>query len=50
DRAVAEPEAESVTYGLAEFAAAEEMDRSRGFWWAPDSSALLVERADDAPV
>ncbi|MEU3258197.1 prolyl oligopeptidase family serine peptidase [Streptomyces albidoflavus] len=50
DRAVAEPEAESVTYGLAEFAAAEEMDRSRGFWWAPNSSALLVERADDAPV
>ncbi|MFF8565686.1 alpha/beta fold hydrolase [Streptomyces albidoflavus] len=50
DRAVAEPEAESVTYGLAEFAAAEEMDRSRGYWWAPDSSALLVERADDAPV
>ncbi|MGX1780666.1 prolyl oligopeptidase family serine peptidase [Streptomyces diastaticus] len=50
DRPVAEPESESVTYGLAEFAAAEEMDRSRGFWWAPDSSALLVERADDAPV
>ncbi|WP_436738762.1 alpha/beta fold hydrolase [Streptomyces sp. BBFR102] len=50
DRAVAEPESESVTYGLAEFAAAEEMDRARGFWWAPDSSALLVERADDAPV
>ncbi|MFD4989718.1 prolyl oligopeptidase family serine peptidase [Streptomyces sp. NPDC058374] len=50
DRPVAEPESESVTYGLAEFAAAEEMDRSRGFWWAPDSTALLVERADDAAV
>ncbi|MGW2328908.1 alpha/beta fold hydrolase [Streptomyces sp. NPDC001700] len=50
DRALAEPEADTVTYGLAEFIAAEEMDRTRGFWWSPDSDALLVARADDAPV
>ena len=50
DRALAEPEGETVTYGLAEFIAAEELDRMRGYWWSPDGSALLVERADDAPV
>ncbi|GAA3105093.1 hypothetical protein GCM10010449_30150 [Streptomyces rectiviolaceus] len=39
-----------MTYGLAEFIAAEEMSRSRGFWWSPGSDRLLVARADDAPV
>ncbi|MGD6754228.1 prolyl oligopeptidase family serine peptidase [Streptomyces sp. BH105] len=50
DRALAEPESETVTYGLAEFAAAEEMSRYRGHWWSPDSDRLLVARADDADV
>lgn len=38
DRALAEPEAETVSYGLAEFIAAEEMGRSRGFWWSPEGT------------
>ncbi|MFJ4564402.1 prolyl oligopeptidase family serine peptidase [Streptomyces caelestis] len=50
DRALAGPESENVSYGLAEFIAAEEMGRSRGFWWAPESDRLLVARADDTPV
>ncbi|WP_340558279.1 S9 family peptidase [Streptomyces sp. GSL17-111] len=50
DRPLAEPESATVTYGLAEFVAAEEMKRSRGFWWSPDSRRLLVARVDDAPV
>ena len=50
DRALAEPDAEHVTYGLAEFIAAEEMGRSRGFWWSPESDRLLVARVDDTPV
>ncbi|WP_171107452.1 MULTISPECIES: prolyl oligopeptidase family serine peptidase [unclassified Streptomyces] len=50
DRALAEPDGESVSYGLAEFIAAEEMGRSRGFWWAPESDRLLVARVDDTPV
>ncbi|MFC9249240.1 alpha/beta fold hydrolase [Streptomyces sp. NPDC057136] len=50
DRAVAEPEDAHVSYGLAEFVAAEEMQRSRGFWWSPDSDRLLVARVDDSAV
>ncbi|MGW8889798.1 alpha/beta fold hydrolase [Streptomyces sp. NPDC055749] len=50
DRAVAEPEDAHTSYGLAEFLAAEEMQRSRGFWWSPDSDRLLVARVDDSAV
>ncbi|RPF36026.1 S9 family peptidase [Streptomyces sp. TLI_185] len=50
ERALAEPESANVTYGLAEFIAAEEMQRLRGFWWSPDSDRLLVARVDDTPV
>jgi dipeptidyl-peptidase-4 len=39
-----------VRWGVAEFIAAEELDRFRGYWWAPDGAALLVARVDDAPV
>ncbi|MFF1836213.1 alpha/beta fold hydrolase [Streptomyces sp. NPDC058231] len=50
DRALAEPEDPHVSYGLAEFVAAEEMQRSRGFWWSPESDRLLVARVDDSAV
>ncbi|MFI0900191.1 prolyl oligopeptidase family serine peptidase [Streptomyces sp. NPDC020983] len=49
-RALAEPDGDDVTWGLAEFVAAEEMGRHRGFWWAPDSSALLAARVDESGV
>ena len=39
-----------VTWGLAEFVAAEEMDRQRGFWWAPDGRSLLAARVDESGV
>jgi dipeptidyl-peptidase-4 len=47
---VAEPDGEDVTFGLADFVAAEEMGRMRGYWWSPEGDALLVARVDDAPV
>jgi dipeptidyl-peptidase-4 len=50
DVALAVPEHELISYGLAEFVAAEEMDRSRGYWWAPDGDRLLVARVDETPV
>jgi dipeptidyl-peptidase-4 len=39
-----------VSWGSAEFIAAEEMGRSRGYWWAPDGGSLLVARVDASPV
>ncbi|HZG03428.1 MAG TPA: prolyl oligopeptidase family serine peptidase [Streptomyces sp.] len=54
DRVLAEPEETPgggrTTWGLAEFVAAEEMDRSRGFWWSPDGTRLLAARVDDSAV
>ncbi len=51
DQVLADPRgAAGVTFGLAEFIAAEEMDRQRGYWWSPDGSALLVARVDETPV
>jgi dipeptidyl-peptidase-4 len=41
---------EGVTFGLAEFVAAEEMGRAQGYWWSPDGESILVERADESPV
>ncbi|TDQ54769.1 S9 family peptidase [Actinorugispora endophytica] len=50
DRIVAEPDGENVTWGLAEFIAAEEMGRYRGMWWSPDGAWLLAARVDDSAV
>jgi dipeptidyl-peptidase 4 len=53
DRALAEPdgpEPENVAYGAADFIAAEELDRFRGHWWAPDGRSLIVARVDESPV
>jgi dipeptidyl-peptidase-4 len=50
ERALVSPESDTEVWGQAEFIAAEEMDRHRGFWWAPDGQSLLVERYDVAPV
>ncbi|MDF2967331.1 MAG: peptidase [Nocardioidaceae bacterium] len=43
-------DAGTVVWGQAEFVAAEDMDRTRGYWWAPDGESLLVERYDELPV
>ena len=50
DHPLAEPDGPAITWGLAEFVAQEEMDRTRGYWWAPDGQRLLVARVDEAPV
>ncbi len=44
------PDGDGITFGLAEFLAAEEMGRRRGFWWAPDGSAVLTARVDETCV
>ncbi len=50
DRVLAAEAADTVSWGRAEFVAAEEMDRTRGFWWAPDGSSLLAARVDETAV
>jgi dipeptidyl-peptidase-4 len=42
--------AESVSWGLADFIASEELGRMHGLWWSPDSTALLIERCDESPI
>ncbi|HEX4721534.1 MAG TPA: prolyl oligopeptidase family serine peptidase [Pseudonocardiaceae bacterium] len=43
-------ESDDIAWGTAEFLAAEEMNRSRGYWWSPDGERVLVTRTDSAPV
>jgi dipeptidyl-peptidase 4 len=43
-------EPETISWGSAEFIAAEEMDRDRGYWWSPDGDAIAVCRVDTSPV
>jgi dipeptidyl-peptidase 4 len=51
DRVLADPGGTAgLSFGLAEFIAAEEMGRLRGYWWAPDGSAILTARVDESPV
>ena len=47
---LASEDVDTVSWGSAEFIAGEEMGRTRGHWWSPDSSTLVVERADVAAV
>ena len=37
---------EGFEYGVADFAAQEELNRTRGFWWSPDSKRLVIQRSD----
>ncbi len=50
DRIVADDHDPDITWGAADFIAAEEFDRYRGYWWSPDSTRLLAERVDNTPV
>ncbi len=49
-RELAGEEAPEISWGSAEFVAAEEMGRTRGYWWAPDGSAVVAARVDTSPV
>lgn len=50
DRALAADDDPNVTWGIADFAAAEEMRRMRGYWWSPDGAMIAVARVDESPV
>jgi len=50
DRALMGPDGPEVTFGICEHTGETSLDGSRGYWWAPDGTALLVARADFARV
>lgn len=43
-------DSEHVTYGLADFVAAEELSRHRGHWWSPQGDELLIQRTDNSTM
>ncbi len=49
-RLLAEADGPDLSWGLADFVAAEELDRVRGLWWLSTSDAVLAELVDDGPV
>ncbi|MGX1772701.1 prolyl oligopeptidase family serine peptidase [Nocardia brasiliensis] len=52
DRILAGPERADpqIFYGAAEFVAAEEMGRDRGYWWDPEGRSVLTARVDQRAV
>ncbi len=40
----------TLSHGSAEFVAQEEMGRSEGYWWSPDSKALVYQETDESSV
>jgi dipeptidyl-peptidase-4 len=49
-RVLAHDDDPDVHWGVAEFAASEELERHRGFWWSPDGERIAVARVDERPV
>jgi dipeptidyl-peptidase-4 len=41
---------DTLSWGVAEFVAQEEMHRYRGHWWSPNDSRIAVARVDESPV
>ena len=50
ERVLASDPSPLVTWGSADFIAAEEMGRQRGYWWSPDSDMIVAARVDNSPV
>ena len=50
ERVIASDSNETVSWGNAEFIAAEEMGRFRGYWWSPDSQSIAACRVDVSPI
>ena len=50
ERILASDSNEAISWGNAEFIAAEEMGRFRGYWWSPDSQSIAACRVDVSPI
>lgn len=50
ERQLTQGASETVNWGVAEFVAQEEMDRTTGHWWSPNDRYIAVARVDEGPV
>jgi dipeptidyl-peptidase-4 len=50
DKALTSDGGGAIKNGMAEFVAQEEMDRSTGYWWAPDGRHIAFARVDENPI
>ncbi|ANI76638.1 MULTISPECIES: S9 family peptidase [Sphingobium] len=50
ERQLTQGASDTVSWGVAEFVAQEEMDRRTGYWWSPDDAMIAVARVDEGPV
>jgi dipeptidyl-peptidase-4 len=50
ERVLASDPSEAISWGNAEFIAAEEMSRFRGYWWSPDSQSIAACRVDVSSI
>ncbi|HEX4151327.1 MAG TPA: S9 family peptidase [Steroidobacteraceae bacterium] len=50
DRALTQDGGGTIKNGMAEFIAQEEMNRSTGYWWAPDDRHIAFARVDESPI
>ena len=50
ERVIASDSNETISWGNAEFIAAEEMGRFRGYWWSPDSQSIAACRVGVSPI
>ncbi|NWK96485.1 S9 family peptidase [Sphingobium lactosutens] len=50
ERQLTQGASDTISWGVAEFVAQEEMDRRTGYWWSPDDSRIAVARVDESPV
>ena len=50
EKVVTSGASDTVSWGVAEFIAQEEMKRTDGLWWAPGDRRIAVARVDESPV
>jgi len=50
EKVVTSGASDTVSWGVAEFIAQEEMKRTEGLWWAPGDRRMAVARVDESPL
>ena len=50
EKVLATDPAPHISWGMADFIAAEEMGRQRGYWWSPNGEHLAACRVDESPI